>query len=214
MPRTLMMLLVLLVPVLGGCRYTISPPESVQDPATVYLVDYGDTGRVWLPVPGEPDAYREWGYGDWRWYANDKKSLLYGSVIFIWPTAGSVGRHEWEHSPWGVSGDARLIRDELAGYATWVYELDVERERAAVLLAALNERFDSQIDTEIYNERRKMSFVKDDSSYWLGHQSSSVAAGWLRDLGCDASGFTVKARYRVKGSGRAFDVREATSAEE
>ena len=214
MSRTLTMLLVLLVPVLGGCRYTITAPESVQDPTTVYLVDYGDTGRLWLPVPGEPEAYREWGYGDWRWYANDRKSLLYGSVVFIWPTAGTIGRHEWVGSPWGASGEARQIRDELAGYATWVYELDVDRERALALLASLNERFESQIDTEIYNERRKMSFVKDDSSYWLGHQSSSVAAGWTRELGCKASGFTVKARYRVKGAGRAFDVRGSVSAEE
>lgn len=214
MGRTLTAVLCVLLPVLGGCRYTITPPESVDDPVTVYLVDYGDTGRVWLPVPEQPDMFREWGYGDWRWYANDRKSLLYGAVVFIWPTAGTIGRHDWSGSPWGSSGASREIRDEIAGYATWVYELDVERGRAAGLLAELEERFESQIDTELFNDRRKMSFVKDDSSYWLGHQSSSVAAEWMRELGCSASGFTVKARYSVRGGGRAYDVREQSLAEE
>lgn len=212
MRRSLPALLLLLLPVLGGCRYTITPPESVVDPVTVYLVDYGDTGRVWLPVPEQPGTFREWGYGDWRWYANDRQSLLYGAVVFVWPTAGTIGRHDWAGSPWGESGERREIREEIAGYATWVYEVDVERRLAEVLLADLDERFESRGETELFNERRKMSFVKDDSSYWLGHQSSSVAAEWMRALGCEARGFTLKARYGVRGSGRAFDVRgDATS---
>ncbi|MEM9166144.1 MAG: hypothetical protein AAGB48_03885, partial [Planctomycetota bacterium] len=152
------------------------------------------------------EAFVEWGYGDWRWYANDRGSLLYGSVIFLWPTDGTVARRAWDGPPWG-GGGAGEPRDEIAGYAEWVYELDVDRSAAAELLASLESRYDASRGTEIYNERRRTWFVRDDSSYWLGHQSSSVMAGWLEDLGVDADGFTIRARYRAREPGRAFDVR-------
>ncbi|MEO1534381.1 MAG: hypothetical protein AAFS11_02305, partial [Planctomycetota bacterium] len=191
--------------VLAGCRFSITPPASPADPVTVYLVDYGDTSRVWLPA-AEPGSFVEWGYGDWRWYANDKKSLLYGAVIFIWPTDGAIARREWAGSPW-ASTERDRPRDEIDGYATWVYELPVERSASDALLASLQARYDAQIETQIYNERRETWFVRDDTSYWLGHQSSSVMADWLEELGADASGFTVKARYRVREPGMAYDVR-------
>lgn len=191
--------------VLGGCRYSVTPAESVVDPVTVYVVDYGDTSRVWLPT-GDADSFVEWGYGDWRWYANDRRSLLYGSVIFIWPTDGAIARREWSGSPWGSSGRDRP-RPEIDGYATWIYELPVERAAADALLGSLQSQYDAQIESEIYNERRETWFVRDDTSYWLGHQSSSVMADWLEDLGADTRGFTVRARYRVREPGASYDVR-------
>ncbi|MFI4893626.1 MAG: hypothetical protein ACIAQ0_09370 [Phycisphaerales bacterium JB058] len=186
----------------GACTgYTIRPPESVADPVGIYIVDYGDTSRLWLPE--DRGGYTEWGYGDWRWYANDKQSLLYGSVIFIWPTAGTLGTHIRETGPWGSDG---VLLPDLVGYATSVYEIDVERERMQRLRTELHERFDRQRSTEFFNERRQMSFVKDDTSYWLGHQSSSVMAGWARDLGCRVSGFSLRAHYRVKPPGKTIEL--------
>ncbi|MCA9273092.1 MAG: hypothetical protein KDA31_08610 [Phycisphaerales bacterium] len=181
--------------------YTIRPPESVADPVGVYIIDYGDTSRLWLPE--EQGGYTEWGYGDWRWYANDKKSLLYGSVVFIWPTAGTIGTHVRATGPWGSDG---VLLSDLVGYATIVYEIDVERERMESLRGELHDRFDRQRSTELFNENRQMSFVKDDTSYWLGHQSSSVMAGWARELGCKVSGFSVRAHYRVKPPGKAIEL--------
>ncbi|MEL7485509.1 MAG: hypothetical protein AAFN41_14295, partial [Planctomycetota bacterium] len=135
-----------------------------------------------------------------------KKSLLYGAVIFIWPTDGAIARREWSGSPWSSPGRDRP-RTEIDGYATWIYELPVERSASDGLVASLQARYDAQIETQIYNERRETWFVRDDTSYWLGHQSSSVMADWLEELGADASGFTVKARYRVREPGASYDVR-------
>ena len=195
------------VGLLAGCRYTITPPPSPSDPVRVYLVDYGDTSRVWLPAGGA-DSFVEWGYGDWRWYANDKKSLLYGSVIFFWPTDGAIARREWSGSPWASPGRDRP-RAEIDNYATWIYELDVERKAAEGLRSSLQDRYDRSIDSEFFNERRKTWFIRDNTSYWLGHQSSSVMADWIEDLGASTSGFTVKARYRVREPGGSFDVRRS-----
>ncbi len=199
------------VAMLVGCRYSITPPSSAADPVTVYLVDYGDTSRVWLPA-GEPGSFVEWGYGDWRWYANDRRSLLYGSVVFLWPTDGAIARREWSGSPWASPGRDRP-REEIDGYATWIYELPVERSDADALLASLQSRYDAAIESEIYNERRLTWFVRDDSSYWLGYQSSSVMAGWMEELGAEASGFAVKARYRVGEPGASYDVRALPDGE-
>ncbi len=194
-----MILLVLLCSVvtLSGCvGYTIRPPESVQDPIDVHIVDYGDTSRLWLPR--DEGGYTEWGYGDWRWYANDKKSLLYGSVVFTWPTAGTLGRRERDAGPFGVDG---VPSAGLAGYATHVMTFEAERERVEALRRILNERYDAGRDTEIQNEARKMSFVKDGSVYWFGRQSSSEVAGWAKQLGCDVSGYSIRAKYHLREPG-------------
>lgn len=177
--------------------YTIRPPESVADPVGIYIVDYGDTSRLWLPE--DRGGYTEWGYGDWRWYANDKKNLLYGVVVLTWPTSATLGRHERDTGPWGADG---VLLADLAGYAQLVHEIDVERPKMEALRTELNERYESQRSTEIFNERRQMSFVKDDSSYWMGHQSTTVMAGWTRKLGCKASGYSLRSNYRLKPPGR------------
>ncbi|MCA9279052.1 MAG: hypothetical protein H6815_13825 [Phycisphaeraceae bacterium] len=174
------------------------PPVHVADPTTVYLVDYGDTSRLWLPKD-DNNAFVEWGYGDWRWYAKDQQSYLYGSIVFFWPTPGTLARREHDFGPLGADGNMLW---ELDGYATTIHEIDVERSDASELLVELESRFDRQRDSEIYNLNRRMYFVKDASSYWLGHQSSSVMAGWLRKLGCRVSGFAVVADFRVRAPGR------------
>lgn len=180
-----------------GCvGYTIRPPEHVAEPVSVHIVDYGDTSRLWLPE--DEGGFTEWGYGDWRWYAKDRQSLLYGSVIFIWPTTGTLGRHERATGPWGPDG--QLLPD-LVGYATHIHTFDVEMSALRDLRAALDERFARQSETEFFNERRQMSFVKDDTSYWLGHQSSSEMAGWAKALGCRVSGFSLRANYDLKPPG-------------
>ncbi|RNC82159.1 MAG: hypothetical protein ED559_10370 [Phycisphaera sp.] len=180
-----------------GCvGYTIRPPQQVAEPVAVHIVDYGDTSRLWLPE--DSGGFTEWGYGDWRWYANDKKSLLYGSIVFIWPTAGTIGKHGRDSGPWDAEGG---LLPDLVGYATEVHTFDVEMSSMRDLRTNLHERYESQIESELQNKRRKMTFVKDDTSYWLGHQSSSVMADWAEELGCRVSGFSLRANYDLKAPG-------------
>lgn len=181
-----------------GCTgYTIRPPTSVADPVGIYVVDYGDTSRLWLPE--DAGGYTEWGYGDWLWYAKDEKNLLYGLWTLAWPTAGTLGRHERATGPWGAGG---VLLDDLVGYATHIHEIDAERPKVEALRTKLHERFESQRSTELFNERRQMSFVKDREKYWMWHQSTTVMAGWLRELGCKASGFSLRANYTLHDPGR------------
>lgn len=181
-----------------GCvGYTIRPPESVADPVTIYIVDYGDTSRLWLPE--EAGGFTEWGYGDWRWYAKDGTNPIYGLFTLVWPTQATLGMHPRTTGPWGEDG---ALLPDLVGYAQLVHEIDVERERLSALSARLHARYESQRSTEYINERRQMSFVKDDSSYWMWQQSTTVMAGWMRELGCQASGYSLRANYKLRDPGR------------
>ena len=190
----------ILVAIQSGCRYTVRPPTNISQPVTVYLVDYGDTSRLWLP---ESDGrYTEWGYGDWRWYALDQNYLLYGPIALLVPTQGALGRHDRDSGPWLEDGS---LLPDLIGYATDVYEIDVERDASTALSAKLWDRSNTGHDTQHINPRRQMFFVKDPSCYWIGHQSTTVAAGWLGELGCDVSGFSLKSNYDIRAPGRHFD---------
>jgi len=190
------LILVLSLAQVACVGYTIRPPESVHDPVGVYVVDYGDTSRLWLPE--EAGGFTEWGYGDWKWYAKDEQNLLYGLWTLVWPTAGTLGRHERFAGPFGEDGN---LLPDLAGYATHVHAFDAERERVSALRAELHERFERQNATELFNERRQMSFVRDSSSYWLWNQSTTEVADWTRALGCRATGFSLRANYRLKPPG-------------
>jgi hypothetical protein len=184
------------LPLVGCTGYTIRPPVEVAEPAHVYIVDYGWTSRLWLPE--DAGGFTEWGYGDWRWYAKDQKNLLYGAVLLSWPTQATLGKHDQESGPWTDEGE---LQPGLVGYAGLVHEFDVEEAALAALRTSLHERFASQSDTEFYNEGRQMSFVKDDTGYWFWNQSTTVMAGWTRELGCEASGFSLRANYEIKEPG-------------
>ncbi len=199
---TLALILCIAIAQTACVGYTVRPPEIVADPAHVFVIDYGDTSRLWLPE--DTGGFTEWGYGDWRWYANDQTNLLYGIIVLTWPTSGTLGMHVRQTGPWGSDG---VLLSDLAGYAQLVHEIDVERAKMEALRAELHERYESQRSTEIYNERRQMSFVKDQSSYWMGHQSTTVMAGWLREMGCKASGYSLRANYHVRPPGRTLDLR-------
>ncbi|HED53944.1 MAG TPA: hypothetical protein ENJ00_07050 [Phycisphaerales bacterium] len=194
--------------VLSGCRVTVKPPLLVADPVTVYLVDFGDTSRLWLPEDG--GRYTEWGYGDWRWYALDQNDLLYGPIALLVPTQGALGRHDRETGP--RLDDGSLLPD-LVGYATDVYIIEIERERSASLSERLRARYNDSIETQHINARRRMSLVQDPSCYWIGHQSTTVVSGWLEELGCDVSGFSLKSNYAVRPPGRHFSMAEGGGQE-
>jgi hypothetical protein len=176
---------VLAVAALGatsGCTESITPQRALTDPTTVYLVDYGDTARLWLPTQ---DGFTEWCYGDWRWYAKNEMSFAYGVVVFFVPTQGALGRSEHDRPP-----DERLV-------AEVIHAIDVERGAAEELHATLEERFKTNEASMWFNAARGIEFVQDDTAYWLGNQSTTQTTAWLRGLGCRCDGFAIVAKYTV-----------------
>jgi hypothetical protein len=180
---------------ISGCTIHVQPPTQVQDPVKVYLVDSGDTGRLWLPNTNDPEpTYTQWCFGDWKWFALNDQNPLYGLVVFVVPTPGALGRAPAAGPPTNASGQPRVPCEVI-------HEITVEWARARALNYTLATRFRLQIDTEIYNQERGLWFVQDKDVYWLLNQSSTQTAYWLQALGCQVHGFTLIANFSVAPPG-------------
>lgn len=179
---------------LGGCgARVITPPAGVGDPVTIRVADYGDTTRILWPWyepadADEPTAWVEYGYGEWGWYANDRMGPARGFAALFLPTDGTLGRRVYRGGP--------VIPEPWYGDG-W-YDIAVERADVAVVLAELDARYQAAIETEIFNDGRGMTFVRDDTRYHLWHHSGTEASAWLREAGCEVRGLGLVAAWRVK----------------
>jgi len=65
-----------------GCSGTISPPNCPPDPLKVYVTNYGRHASIVLPE--STGGYVEWGYGDYRWFAQGHKQSQDGfQALFL-----------------------------------------------------------------------------------------------------------------------------------
>lgn len=187
--RVVVLLLLLLAG--PGCTYRISPPTALEDPVEVHVARHGRTSS--LVLPGE-DGHAAYSYGDWRWYAESRTNPCTGLAALLVPTRAALGRREIEGELSARPRPGALNADE-------VLTVRVERFEAERLRSRLDARF-AEMEGELHeNPVRNAGFVPAESSYWLGNQSSSVVAGWLRELGCEVRGWALLARFRLRDSG-------------
>lgn len=142
-----------------------------------------------LLLPRGDDAWVEYGYGEYAWYAELRDAWYRAFPAVLWPTRGTLGRREIAAR--GVAG--------LRAAMPWTVleELAVERARAAELLATLDARFErgraELVDNRVYG----MQFVPDDDGYWCCFNCNDALAGWLRQLGCRVSWALVRTDLAV-----------------
>lgn len=168
-----------------GCVYRVTPPAEPSVPVTVYIARHDDTAR--LVLPGE-EGYAAYGYGDWRWYALNRMSPLDGIAALLVPTRSGLGREVLSDGPITA---AALWADELL-------EVEVGGESALALRRRLDEQFRQREEDAVDNRLRGMVFVPGERPYWVFNNSSSVLAGWLRELGCTVRGWALVARFEVR----------------
>jgi len=80
-----------------------------------------------------------------------------------------------------------------------LFEVEVERAEAAKVLAALDQRWKSQSNGNVFNEKRGMWWVKDASTYSIAHTCNQEVAEWLRSMGCRVTGMAKTASIKVVG---------------
>lgn len=173
---------------LVSCATTVTPPGKVSDPVTVYLADYGRHSSVLLPRPEA--GFVEFEYGEWRWFALNETGFWAAWRALCWPSTGTLGRREWTVA---AAEELRVRFGEME-----VYELAVERERAAALRRQLEERWARNASTAVFNPTYDLHFVRDDRAYHLGHNCNPAVAGWLRELGCGVRGPALFSNWRVR----------------
>lgn len=189
-------LVVLLLTWPVGCTTTIVPPAEVADPVTVYLLDHGHTPSLVLPTPDGGMA--RYAYGDWRYYALAERGTLSGLRALCWPTQAALG-----YMPLPGPPTTEAVRDQVHVATRALYTLEVEREAAYRLHAALQQQYHTQRDSEVLNRPAELAFVHHPSRYTWFYNSNHAVADWLRVLDCNVRGPAFISTWRVVEPGAA-----------
>lgn len=171
-----------------GCATIVTPPRDVQDPATVYLVDYGRHSS--LVLPHDENSMIEYAFGEWRWFALNDTGLLAACRALCWASTGTLGR--------------RLISTvDSAKFEAWfpgviLFDIQVEREAANAMARLLNDRWLNHEADAVYNADYDFHFVPVPQRYHVFRNCNPVVAGWLRDLDCRVRGPALLSKWRLR----------------
>jgi hypothetical protein len=174
---------------LGGCQQTVTPPATVSDPVSVFVVDYGRHASLALPKEDETGLV-EWSWGDWNWFALERTGAMEGLQALFASPRSTLSRREL-----APATDARELQSRLGGQE--VHSLEVERYRALALLRQLEDRWNRRRDHAIVHPSGR-AFVPEDTRYSLSNNSVHELARWLRALGADVSVSGVTANFRIR----------------
>jgi hypothetical protein len=181
---------------LPACTTHIRPPASVDDPATVALMDFGRTPGLALPGPGQDTAV--YVYGDWNFYALRNTGPVDGIRALFWPTQGALGRRTY---PTPLESPATMAA--LRGSAQSVHELTVSRRQALALRRRLDAQFDAQRATRVETPSLELEFVHHPQPYTMLRNSNHMVRDWLLELGADARGPALLSDWTIeRGSSR------------
>jgi hypothetical protein len=177
---------------LGGCATRITPPAQLEDPAKVFLLDHG---RHTSLVVSTPDgSLVRYAYGDWRYYAERQTGFGSALAALLWSTPGALGRRALPGPPM-----AAAVREQVPLAIEELFEFEVERSRVEQLRAALDAVFQAA-ERELETPETFLTFVPYPRDYNLRHNSNSMIAAWLEQLGCEVSGMTIQARWRIEAA--------------
>lgn len=134
-------------------------------------------------------------YGDLRYYATRDTSLGSGAAALFLPTPATLGRGE-------LSGPAtkESVEAQLLVVVEVIYRLEVKSERAESLIAELDQLHLLGEQEHINVPAYGLVFAPHPTSYYFAHNSSTVIAGWLRDLGVIVLGWGLLASWGLLGS--------------
>jgi hypothetical protein len=181
-----LLLLLLVVVALNGCQHSLRPPAQVANPATVYVIDYGQHAS--LALPRESRSLVEWSWGDWNWFAKGRTDLGSGLRALFSAPRSTLSRREITPVPTNIR--ARVGEGQ-------VIPLIVERQRSDALLARLQSRWDRGAAQALTHPDGRI-FVPDPARYSLGNNSVHELRRWLEALDVDVRGSALTARFRVE----------------
>jgi hypothetical protein len=165
----------------------IIPPVEPVQPVTIYVVDLGLHSR--LVLPDDEEGLVQYAYGDWRYFALNEQDLGSGIAALLIPTQGTLGRRKYEN----IDQLQQAISEDVS-----ILNFAVARAKARKLQKLLDQRFQQNINTQVFNPVNQMNFVQDDMDYTLYHNSNHELVAWLQDLDCRVEGFVLLADFQVK----------------
>lgn len=179
---------------LWGCTTTIIPPSAdyvAENPVYVHIADYGRHSSIMLPLDGDDGRMVEYGFGEWRFFALNEEGVGGVARALFVSSDGTISRRY-------VSGP--FTAEHLQGMLLFdhLYSIRVHRDDAINLREKLDRRYKEHIDSEIYNARSRLHFVKVDEQYTLSNNCNPVLARWLKQLRCEIHGPAIFSSWRVR----------------
>jgi hypothetical protein len=182
-------MLILCLVALGGCATRVTPPSAPENPGTIFLLDHGRHTSLVVSTP-EGSLVR-YAYGDWRYYAERQTGFGSAVAALLWSTPGALGRRALPGPP-----TADAVREQVPLAIEALFEIEVERSRIELLRAALDAIVLSA-ERQLETPETFLTFVPYPRDYNLRHNSNSMIAAWLEELGCEVSGIRVQANWHV-----------------
>jgi hypothetical protein len=167
---------------------TVIAPVGAVEPVRVFLVDYGRTPAIVLPITDSKMA--AYVYGDWNYYALRNQGPLDSIAALLWPTQGALGRKEITGPP-----EADVVRHALGNDVEEIHTLQVERVAVDGLRTSLDRAYHDRLDTAV--TAYGMVFVHHPQRYTYWSNSNHMTAAWLDTLGCEVRGPAFGSWWRV-----------------
>ena len=171
----------------SGCATVVIPPAHVAAPSRVYILDYGRHASLLLPRDA---GYVEYAFGHWKWFAEGRYDWYRVPFILFIPGQSTLSRRE-------LGPIANTKEAQERAEAPIAHELIVEQASEKALLTRLDQRFQAAIQTRVDGPDH-MEYVKDPDIYWGWHNSNTVTAEWVRELGADVRGPTLISTFELK----------------
>ncbi len=178
------------ISLLSGCGYTVVPPPSPKDPVPVFLLDHGRHASLVLPAGENMVRYA---YGDWEWYVRRHTGPTQGSRALFGPSPAGLGR---KVLPGPAAVDS--VRREVVVPIEEIFTLEAGAQQVASLTQHLEELFTGNGKTLRYAPEFDLEFVRHPVPYTLRHNSNTVVAKWLLQLGFDITGDGPLSQWEVK----------------
>ncbi|HEX6927992.1 MAG TPA: hypothetical protein VF267_01990 [Gammaproteobacteria bacterium] len=176
---------------LAGCAAIVVPPADPADPRPAFILDHGrHTTLVVVDSSGRPVRYA---FGESGWYTSSDIGFFRGMGAMLLPGSGTLGRRVLPGNP--------TPENVLASIGVNVEEMHciaVSGERSDRLQRVLNMVFDENLATATYNAGWNLEFVEHPENYWFGNTSNQAVGKWLVELGCDVTGVTTFASWKVE----------------
>jgi hypothetical protein len=168
---------------------TVIAPERVSEPVAIFLVDYGRTPALVLPV--DESRMVAYAYGDWNYYALRKQGAGDSIAALLWPTQGALGRKEFAAQP-----TIQSVRRGIESGVEDIHMLRVDRRAVERLRGELDAAFHDRLDTAV--SAYGMTFVHHSQPYSYWSNSNRMTAAWMKELGCQIRGPAFASSWRVR----------------
>lgn len=171
-----------------ACTWTIIPPEPTADSTTVYISVYGRHTR--LALPDGPGQYVEYGFGDWRYYAEAERNFFTGAQALFFSSGATLSRRE-------------LVEPNTADLSRHFFSnrteaIEVPGDQASQLHKELLHAWEAGSGEAI--RQGALVFRQTPQRYSLLHNSNHQTAHWLKQLQCEVRGAPFWSNFRVVAS--------------